>query len=688
MKFRTLSLFSILGLACGAARAQTSPASETKETVHLDAVIVTGTGDPKSVFDLAQGASVLSGEALRAREAGTLGETLASTPGVNSTYYGPGASRPIIRGLGGDRVRMLDNGVGSLDASNVSPDHNTAIEPLLVDRVEVLRGPSALLYGSSGVGGVVNVIDNRIPAAPATTGLGGRAEMRYESASNERTGVFAVGGGDQSWGYQVQGLRTRTDDVKIPGVAQQGPEAPSNQPSGVLPSSAISTQSGSVGGSYFWSEGYLGLAASEYDTTYGVPTGDVPPTSIDLRQRRLDLRSEVNHAFGGFKGVRVRFGLADYRHSELSGGTVVNTTFRNRAYEGRVELIQEAANGFSGTVGLQATRSDFSAVGEEVVTPPTLTTNQAIFALEEYKASPALTLQLGARYEHQTIKLGVVDPRLPEFSGFEAHTGENHTENAVSTSGGFVYYPAKDYSIGLAVAYSQRLPVAQELFSNGPHGGTGAYEVGTSNLAKEKSLGVDLTLRKRAGFLTGSLGGFVNRFSGFVFEQELPASQTPTRNNPDALTPFQFVAKDAVFFGGEAEVMIHLLDTKEARVHLDLTSDYVHAQQTTDHQPLPRIPPLRAGAELRWESGPWSLGAGLRHAFRQSRITTEETETPGYTLVGADADYTLVVKGVSYDFFARGTNLTNEEARVHTSFLKDFAPLPGRGVTVGVRAVF
>jgi len=688
MNSRLLFLTSTLGLVFGVARAQVSAPPDPKETVHLDAVVVTGTGDAKSVFDLAQGASVLAGENLRAREAGTLGETLAATPGVNSTYYGPGASRPIIRGLGGDRVRMLDNGVGSLDASNVSPDHNTAIEPLLVDRIEVLRGPSALLYGSSGVGGVVNVIDNRIPAAPPTTLFGGRAETRYETAAKERTGVLAVGGGDDRWGYQVEGLRTRTDDVKIPGFAQEGPDAPADQTKGTLPSSAISTKSGSVGGSYFWNDSYVGLAASEYDTSYGVPTGDDPPTSIRLRQQRVDLRSDVNQAFGFFKGARVRAGLANYRHSELSGGAKVNTTFLNKAYEGRVELLQETLNDFSGTIGVQTTRSDFSAVGEEVVTPPTVTSNQAIFALEEYKASRALTLQLGARYEHQTIKLGQVDAGLPAFPGFAAQSGERRAEGGTSTSAGLVFYPAPDYSVGASLAYSQRLPVAQELFSNGPHGGTASYEVGTSTLGKEKSMGFDLTVRKRAGFVTGSIGGFANRFSGFVFEQELPTSQTPTVNNPDKLRPFQFVAKDALFYGGEAELTLHLMDTKAERLHLDLTSDSVHAQQTTDHQPLPRIPPLRAGAELHWERGRWSVGGGFRHACRQNRISSAETETPGYTLLNADATYTLVLKGVSYDFFVRGTNLANAEARVHTSFLKDFAPLPGRGVAVGVRTVF
>lgn len=688
MTSRSLIVLSTLGLVAGPLRAQVPPSSDSKDTVHLDAVVVSSSGDSKSIFDLAQGASVLSGDRLRNRQAATLGETLSDTPGVNATYYGPGASRPIIRGLDGDRVRMLDNGVGSLDASNVSPDHNTAIEPLLVDRIEVLRGPSALLYGSAGVGGVVNVIDNRIPAAPSTTVINGRAEARYESASNERTGVFVVGGGNQHFGYQVEGLRTRTDDLEIPGYAQQGAGAPADQPKGTLPSSALSTKSASVGGSYFFQDGFIGVAASEYDTTYGVPTGDDPATSIDLQQRRIDLRGEAMNRPGFVKGVRARLGFADYTHSELSGGTVANTTFKNKAYEGRVEFVQQTVGALSGTFGLQTSRSDFSAVGEEVVTPPTVTSNQAVFALEDYKVTPALTLQVGGRYEYQTITLGEVSSVLPAFPGFSARTGEKRTDQGVSTSIGAVYYPTQDYSLGFALAYSQRLPVAQELFSNGPHGGTGAYEVGTSDLEKEKSLGLDLTFRKRAGFLTGSIGAFVNRFSGFIFEQQLPDEEKPLTNNPDDLAPFQFVAKDALFYGGEAEGMIHLVDTQTDRVHVELMSDYVHAQQTTDHRPLPRIPPWRAGAALRWEHGAWTGGVDLKHVFRQNRISDRETETPGYTLVGADLSYGFLANGVNYTLFLQGTNLADEEARVHSSFLKDFAPLAGRSVRVGLRAMF
>ncbi len=696
MSFRSFSPVLILALAATAARAQTAPAdpgAKPNETLALETVVVSAGADAKSAFDLAQGTSMLEADTLHRSLQSTLGETLASVPGVNATYYGPGASRPIIRGLGGDRVRMLDNGVGSLDASNVSPDHNVSVEPLLVDRIEVLRGPATLLYGSSAVGGVVNVIDNRIPSAAPTQPFGGRAEMRYDSASNEETGIFALTGGNQSFAIQANGLRTETDDVSIPGYAD--PSNPVNK--GTLANSAISTKSGSVGGTYFWSKGNAGVAVSEYDTTYGVPTGEL--IDIDMKQRRLDFRGEVNDPFAGFKSAKFRFGLADYTHAEVDETTgLPNTTFKNKAWEGRVDLAQQDVGNLTGTVGFQASRSDFSAVGEEVVTPQTLTNSQAFFVLESYKLNPQLTLQFGGRYEHQSIKVGDVDPLLPAYPGYAATTGEKRDDHGVSVSTGLVWYPAKDYSVGLSVAYSQRLPVAQELFSNGPHGGTNAYEIGSSGLEREDSLGVDLTVRKRAGFVTGSVGAFVNRFSNFVFEQRdpnlyfdadsgafLPYTIPPTG---EYLPIYQFVARDAVFYGGEADLTFHLLENDTDHLHLDLSSDYVHAQQTTDDQPLPRIPPLRVGAGLRYEHGRWTLGANVRHAFRQDRITDEETETAGYTLVGADLSYRLPVGKSEWEFFARGTNLADEDARVSTSFLKDVAPLPGRSLTTGVRVTF
>jgi iron complex outermembrane receptor protein len=318
--------------------------------------------------------------------------------------------------------------------------------------------------------------------------------------------------------------------------------------------------------------------------------------------------------------------------------------------------------------------------------------------LESYKAGSALTLQFGGRYEFQSIRLGEVDPLLPAYPGYAATTGDKRTDHGFSLSAGAVCYPAKDYSLGLSLAYTQRLPVAQEIFSNGPHGGTGAYEIGTANLARETSLGVDLTLRKRAGFVTGSVGVYVNKIQGFVFEQkdlvryfdQNTASFRPYPVPPgDAFLPiYQFTAKDAVFYGAEAELSVHLIDTEAHRLHLDLSGDSVHAQQTTDDEPLPRIPPVRAGAALRYTAGPWSLGVSARHSFRQDRIAPGETPTAGYTLAGADVSYHFSRGPQEWEIFLRGSNLGNAEARASTSFLKDIAPLPGRSLAAGVRLTF
>ncbi len=683
-----LCLFTAADLAVAANNPPSAPTSspEKKDVVTLDKLVVSAGPDEKTLFDLAQGTSILTGEDLRRQTQPTLGETLAATPGVNSTYYGPGASRPLIRGLGGDRVRMLANSIGSLDASNISPDHNVALEPLFASSIEVLRGPSTLLYGSSAVGGVVNVIDNRIPSDPGDGRAHGAAELRGWGANDERTGVFAVGGGTPDFAVQLDAMRQKTGDIDIPGVARIDEEAPSDQPRGTVPNTAIDTKDVSLGGTLFRPNGNLGLSVRRYATFYGVPNGEDPPVSIDMHQTRVDLDGAVTQPFGAFRSARVRFGYGDYMHSELDGNEI-GTTFKNKAWEGRLELPHVALGPITGTVGLQASRSDFSAVGEEVVTPPSVTSNYAVFALEELKTDD-MTLQFGVRHEQQSIRLGEVSPDLPVIPGYDAPSHEHRSLGGNSATMGVVGHPAKDTSLALTLAYSERLPTAQELFSNGPHGGTDAYEVGTGSLGREKSLGVDVSLRRRAGFVTGAVGAFANRFTGYIFEQELPADAIPEESNPDGLTPYQFVARDALFYGGEAEVTLHLLDGESQRLHLEFTSDYVHASNTTDHTPLPRIPALRAGVELRYETGPWQLAFGTRHTFRQNRYTATETATSGYTLVSADVSYAFTRDQMTYEVFARGENFTNVEARVHTSFLKDLAPLPGRGITIGARCIF
>jgi iron complex outermembrane receptor protein len=437
----------------------------------------------------------------------------------------------------------------------------------------------------------------------------------------------------------------------------------------------------------FWAAGRAGGAVSRYETEYGVPNGEA--IRIRMRQTRLDLEGEVTQPFAVFRGAKARLGLGDYSHSELSdAGAIVNTTFTNRAWEARLELPHVAIGHVTGTIGLQAARSDFAAVGEEVATPPSLTESAAIFALEEAKLSPYLTLQAGARYEGQRITLGEVDPLLPVVPGYAARTNARKESGGASGSLGLVYYPAKDWSIGAALAYSERLPSAQELFANGPHGGTGAYEVGTTGLGHERSLGFDVSVRRRAGFVTGSIGAFVNRFRDYIFEQELPATAIPAANNPGGLTPYQFVAADARFVGGEAEVMLHLLENDVQRLHLEVSADRVRAIQTRADEPLPRIPPVRYGARLSYEDGRWNVVLEVRRTTAQDRIAPTETSTPGYTLLNASVGYLIPTPRVTYELFARGRNLTNEEAREHTSFLKEFAPQGARGVLFGVRMSF
>ncbi len=682
---RLFPLFLLSSTAVLRAQAPAAGVPPEETIITLDTFLVSSGPDAKSAFDLAQGTSILTGHDLHLRQQGTLGATLNETSGVNATSYGPGASRPLIRGLGGDRIRVLSNSLGALDASSISPDHTTAVEPLFADRIEVLRGPSTLLYGSSAVGGVVNVITHTIPATAPATPLTGTLETRGFGAADERTGLLAVTAGNQRFAVQVDGLRQHGGDVSLPGVARVDAAAPADQPAGILPNSDLTTSSLAVGATVFTPHGHGGIAVSTYSTLYGVPVGE--PISINLHQRRLDCQGETSATFGPFRGVHARFGYGEYEHGEVADRRTVNTTFHNQAWEGRLELPHAFGATVSGTFGGQAARSDFSAVGEEVVTPPSRTTSQALFAVEAWRLG-AWSLQAGGRLERQSITLGPVDPTLPALPGYAATPGESRQDTGVSSALGAVFYPARNWSAGLNLAYTERLPTAQERFSHGPHGGTGAYEVGTGRLGAERSVGLDLSLRRRAGFVTGSVSAFVNRFQDYIFEQELPPDAIPAANNPEALTPYQCAAKDARFYGGEAELTLHLLEQGARQLHLDLTADYVQAQQTTDDEPLPRIPPFRGGAALRYEGGRLQLGVGTRFVARQDRYTHAETATAGYTLLNADFAYTLPVGGISYEFFARGTNLTDREARVHSSFLKDFCPLPGRGVTAGVRMNF
>jgi iron complex outermembrane receptor protein len=678
------------GLAVGAVTVVAGQDASVELSVdlatHHETVVVTARGEASALSDIAQAVTVLSGTELSLRLQPTLGETLAQQPGVSSTYFGPGASRPVIRGLSGDRIRVLQDGIGSSDASNTSPDHAVSYDPLSARRIEVVRGPATLLYGSNAVGGVVNVLDSRIPDARPTQAVGGTFELAGGTVADEKQGALSLNGGGGKFAWHADGFARDAGDIDIPGLAESAAlraeeeeEGEEHEPEdGVLPNSATEAQGGAVGASFVADRGFLGLALSAFDTEYGVPghvheegeeeaaAGAEEGVRIDLQQRRGDLRGELRNPLRGLSSVRVRFGVADYQHQELEGGAV-GTTFTNNAWEGRLEATHRPLGALSGSFGLQLARRDFLAVGDEAFLPPTLTHNWAVFLFEEIGTGP-VRLQLGGRYESQDVDAEGEAPTTRSSDGF-------------SGSAGLTWRGGKGYSAGLSFARSAKLPSAEELFSNGPHIATQSFEIGNPDLTNEKSLGVDFTVRRLGERVRGEAGLFLNRFDDFIFAEV-------TDEMEDGLEVVRYVQRDARFWGAEASVAIDLLHREPHHLDLEVSGDFVRAELRDNGEPLPRIPPDRFGVGLHYHGERWNGRIEARHAAEQDRISEFERPTAGYTLLNASLGYRLFAGRTIVDLILRGTNLTDEEARAHTSFLKDLAPLPGRDIRLSARLTF
>ncbi|UCC26913.1 MAG: TonB-dependent receptor [Gemmatimonadales bacterium] len=654
---------------------------------EMDALVVTAGPLATRQDELFQAARVVGGRELRSRIQPSLGETLASEPGISSTYFGPGSSRPIIRGLGGDRVRILENGVGTGDASNTSPDHAVSVDPATADRIEVVRGPATLLYGSSAIGGVVNVLDGRIPRERPDRQVRGELLGVGGSVADERStsghlevdlGEFVVRGSG-SW--------RNTGDYDIPGFAELGHdeaehaegEHAEEEVEGLLPNSFTENTTFSAGASWLGNWGYLGAAISGYDQLYGVPGGhahaeepaggtteeEEEVVTVDLRQRRFDASGEYRFSGAPLEAVRFRFGANDYRHFELEGPEI-GTIFQNDQWEGRLEARHRPWSGFEGALGFQAMGREFSTIGAEAFTPPNETDLYAAFIYEEADVGPA-RIQLGARYEWQESRT-VNREFSRDFQG-------------VSASTGIRWDPGELVSLSLSGGRSVKLPTAEELFSNGPHLATRSFELGNPDLTEEVAYSLDATLHFHLDDLRAEISGFVNDFSDYIYPAFTGAEQ-------EGLREVRYSQGDARFVGLEARGEVELFHVGEQHLGLELTADVVQATLKATDEPLPRIPPFSLGAGLRYQGMPWQASLSVREVAEQDRVAPFEEPTPGYVMVDATVGYRLFAGNTVHELVLQARNLTDTDARTHASLLKQEVPLPGRDLRIMYRVAF
>lgn len=682
--------------------AATRVLAQSTESTVLAEVVVTASPLKRTLFEQAQPVSILSGEALRLRLQPTLGETLAGTPGVSSSYFGPAASRPVIRGLDADRIRVLQNGSNTIDASATSVDHAVSFDPVSVESIEVVRGPATLLYGPNAIGGVVNAIDNRIPDELIDETVRGSIDGRYGSVNTERGGSFTLEGGVRGFNWHLEGYKRATDELHIPGYARSARlRERESLPDGekeardVLPNSDLRTEGLSGGASYIWEGGYFGAAYSGFHSNYG--TVAEREVMIDMEQRRWDFRGAFFAPFARVKEIKYSLGVSDYEHTEFEG-PLPGTKFENEGYDGRIELTHERIGPFEGAIGFQSERSDFSAIGEEAFLPPVETRINSGFVFEEWVVNPQWRLQLGGRYDHITVEAEAAEAFGP---------ARERTFDNVSGSVGVIFTPVEAWAVALNMGFTQRAPTYQELFANGPHLATNAFEIGDADLKSEKAISLDLSIRKKLGRVTGAVSLFYNRFSDFIGQF---ANGEVVAGEEDELPVFAYQPTDTEFYGGEAEITFHLIEPAVAeppsgksggktaiiptrgvsqhRLDLEVKADYVHAEDQETNRPLPRIPPFRASAALNYSWDRFSAGIEGQWSSRQNRIAEYELPTDSYFLLNANVAYRLPLGTHDIDIYVRGVNLTDAEARLHTSFLKDIAPLGGRGVIVGVKATF
>lgn len=686
----------------------TQPGQSASDQAAAQDIIITAPFQRRE-DDVLQGTSVLSGEKLTRDLRPTIGDTLSHLPGVSATSFGPNASRPVLRGFQGDRIRVLTDGIGSIDVSNTSADHATIINPLLADKIEVLRGPAALQFGSSAVGGVVNVIDARIPRRLPKDGYRLSGIGTFGSAANERTGQLA---GDAAIGGNVvvhaDGSYSASDDLSIGGFAltparrveatasSRLPPIPGADPidfagnaaiRGRLPNTAARTWTAGVGAALITDTGNLGVSYSHYESLYGVPIryatlpgqGQESPR-LDVVQNRIDLRGEVETGGSFFSKISVRGGHATYRHFERDPSGAIGTAFFNNGTEGRIEIAQADRGGWRGASGVQYFNRQFAVDGDEAFLPRSETNQAGFFTLQQVDLG-AFRAEAGARFETTDVRSKVTagDVRFAD--------ARRHFDSLAASVGGS-YRLADGVRIGVNLSYTERAPTAEELFANGPHAGTQAYELGNPTFRLERSWGIEGTFHAHGDNYSIDASAYYNDFSDYISENQVDqavciAAAAPSGRTVD-LPCFQYSQSAARYWGAEAEASLTFARSGGYDFNVDLLGDYVNAT-IVDLGPAPRIPPARVLGGLEAQSDRLTGRFEVEHVFRQGRIAAFETPTDGYTMVNASVGFNPFGKDRGIGVTLSANNLFDVDARRHTSFLKDFAPLAGRDIRVTAR---
>ncbi len=714
------SAFAISCALCGAANA---------EDVERDQIIVTASPLERTVDETIIGTSVVDKEELARNFQNTVAEAIAREPGISTTYFGAAASRPIIRGLGDDRISVLDNGIGAIDASVTSPDHAVAIDPASADQVEIVRGTSMLLYGSSAAGGVVNVISGRIPTEVPEDDIDVSATLGLSTADSgfDGAGAFDVKVGDLGGGAVVlhaDGFYREADDYDIPGFAESAilraledddddddDHDDDDEAFGTAENTFFETHGVSGGMSWVGENGYFGVSGTVINSEYGLPGGhehghddddddaeEEEGGFIDLQQRRIDVAGEYRFDGGWLEKATVRAGFADYEHAEFEGPDEIGTVFSNEGVEARIELVNREKDFLGGTLrgaqGVQLRFSEFSAIGEEAFVPPADTSQYGFFALKELSLGK-LRLELGGRYEHTEHEVQDSD-----FDGL-VPSGFSTSFDGFSVSGGVGYQATEEIFMGVTGFRTERAPYSTELFANGPHLATDAFEIGDPTLEEEVGAGVEGTVRYVNERLRLAVNGFYTSYQDFVILDEtgqfaLEDEITETfiivdmlADDEEGLPVFQFLQDDVDFYGFEAEAEAELFRTGGLNFFGDAGVDYVRATRDGGlDEDLPRIPPLSAvfGLEARHELG--DLRFEVEVVSEQDDVSAFELPTEGYELFNLYATFRPMGPESPIAVRMSATNLTDEEARIHSSFLKDILPVRGRNFRIAVSADF